>query len=55
MLAALEGAFVLARAQRTTEPLRVAGELAAAAVQNAIEEVRDASGGRGGASPAPSA
>lgn len=43
MLAALEGAFVLARAQRTTEPLKVAGELAAAAVQRAIDE-RDGSG-----------
>ena len=27
MIAALEGAFVLARAQRSTEPLEVAGEL----------------------------
>jgi AcrR family transcriptional regulator len=32
MLAALEGAFVLARAARSTEPLQVAGELAASAV-----------------------
>jgi len=38
MLAALEGAFVLARAQRSTEPLRIAGELAAAAVETALEE-----------------
>jgi AcrR family transcriptional regulator len=37
MLAALEGAFVLARALRSTEPLAVAGELTAAAVQAAIE------------------
>src|SRR6202050_5397962 len=37
MLAALEGAFVLARAMRTTEPLRIAGELVAQAVQAAIE------------------
>jgi AcrR family transcriptional regulator len=37
MLAALEGAFVIARAQRTTEPLRVAGELVAASVQAALE------------------
>ena len=36
MLAALEGAFVLARAQRDTEPLRVAGELTAAAVEQAL-------------------
>ena len=38
MLSALEGAFVLARAQRSTEPLRVAGELAAAAVEAALPE-----------------
>jgi AcrR family transcriptional regulator len=40
MLAALEGAFVLARALRTTEPLQIAGELAANAVQAAIDEER---------------
>jgi hypothetical protein len=33
LLAALEGAFVLARAMRTTEPLEVAGEMAARAVE----------------------
>ncbi len=38
MLAALEGAFVLARALRSTEPVEVAGELAAAAVQAALVE-----------------
>jgi AcrR family transcriptional regulator len=38
MLAALEGAFVLARATRSVEPLRVAGELAAAAVEAALAE-----------------
>jgi AcrR family transcriptional regulator len=38
MLNALEGAFVLARAGRTTEPLRVAGELVAAAVETALGE-----------------
>jgi AcrR family transcriptional regulator len=38
MLAALEGAFVLARATRSTEPLRIAGELAAAAVEHALAE-----------------
>jgi hypothetical protein len=38
MLCALEGAFVLARAQRSTEPLRVAGELVAGAVAQAIAE-----------------
>jgi AcrR family transcriptional regulator len=36
MLAALEGAFVLARAARSTEPLAVAGELAASGVQAAL-------------------
>jgi AcrR family transcriptional regulator len=36
MLAALEGAFVLARALRTTEPLEIAGELVAAAVESAL-------------------
>jgi AcrR family transcriptional regulator len=36
LLCALEGAFVLARAQRSTEPLRVAGELCAAQVQRAL-------------------
>jgi AcrR family transcriptional regulator len=36
MLAALEGAFVLARALRSTEPLDVAGELVANAVQAAL-------------------
>jgi AcrR family transcriptional regulator len=37
MIAALEGAFVLARASRTTEALSVAGELTAAAVKRALE------------------
>jgi AcrR family transcriptional regulator len=37
MIAALEGAFVLARATRTTESLWVAGELAAAATQRALD------------------
>jgi AcrR family transcriptional regulator len=41
MLAALEGAFVLARAQRSTKPLQVAGELSAAAVKAAVEEATD--------------
>jgi AcrR family transcriptional regulator len=36
MIAALEGAFVLARALRTTEPLEVAGELVARAVETAL-------------------
>jgi AcrR family transcriptional regulator len=38
MLAALEGAFVLARALRSTEPLEVAGELAARRVEAALGE-----------------
>jgi AcrR family transcriptional regulator len=38
MLAALEGAFVLARAARSTEPLEVAGKLAAAAVEAALRK-----------------
>jgi AcrR family transcriptional regulator len=42
MIAALEGAFVLARALRSTEPLELAGELAAGAVQAAIDAARAA-------------
>jgi AcrR family transcriptional regulator len=38
MVAALEGAFVLARALRSTEPLEVAGEVIAQTVQRAIDE-----------------
>ncbi len=38
MLSALEGAFVLARATRSTEPLEIAGKMAAAAVQRALRE-----------------
>jgi AcrR family transcriptional regulator len=37
MLCALEGAFVLARAQRSTEALEVAGELIAARVSAALD------------------
>jgi AcrR family transcriptional regulator len=37
MLCALEGAFVLARGLRSTEPLDLAGELAARAVADAFE------------------
>jgi AcrR family transcriptional regulator len=37
MLCALEGAFVLARAARSTEPLEVAGELMAARAAQALE------------------
>ena len=36
MISALEGAFMLARASRSTEALAVAGELMAAAVQRAL-------------------
>ena len=36
MLCALEGAFVLARALRSTEPLEIAGELTARAVEEAL-------------------
>jgi AcrR family transcriptional regulator len=35
-LAALEGAFVLSRAQRTTDPLHIAGATIAAAVRDAL-------------------
>ena len=38
MLGALEGAFVLARSLRTTEPLDVAGEMVAATVRAALDE-----------------
>ena len=38
LLAGLEGAFVLCRATRRTEPLEVVGEAAAAAVSAAVEE-----------------
>lgn len=40
LLTALEGAFVLARALRSTEPLEIAGELVANAVQTALDEAR---------------
>jgi AcrR family transcriptional regulator len=36
MIAGLEGAFVLARAWRSKEPLRIAGEVAARAVEEAL-------------------
>jgi AcrR family transcriptional regulator len=36
MIAALEGAFVLARAGRTTEPLRIAGAMVAQSVRDAL-------------------
>jgi AcrR family transcriptional regulator len=40
MLASLEGAFVLARALRSTEPVEVAGAEAAAAVRDALAKRR---------------
>lgn len=40
MLASLEGAFVLARALRTTEPIEVAGATAAASMREAIAAQR---------------
>ena len=39
MIVALEGAFVLARATKSTESLSIAGELAAAATQRALDEL----------------
>ena len=41
-IAALEGAFILSRALRTTEPLTVAGEGAAARMQAALDARADA-------------
>ncbi len=38
MFCALEGAFILARAQRTTAPLSTAGEMAARAVEDALAQ-----------------
>ena len=40
MIAALEGAFVLARATRSTEPMEVAGAMASAALKAALQESR---------------
>jgi AcrR family transcriptional regulator len=40
MLAALEGAFVLARALRSTEPLTTAGEMVATTVERALAQQR---------------
>lgn len=42
MIAGLEGAFVLARAWRSKEPLRIAGEVAARAVEDALAEAAKA-------------
>jgi AcrR family transcriptional regulator len=39
MIAALEGAFVLARATRSTEPLAIAGTLVAEATERALDEL----------------
>lgn len=38
MIAGLEGAFVLARAWRSTEPLRIAGDVAARALEAALAD-----------------
>jgi len=46
LLCSLEGAFVLARAQRSTEALEVAGAAAAASVRAAMPARRTGSGGR---------
>jgi AcrR family transcriptional regulator len=46
LLASLEGAFVLARAQRSTEPLRVAGAAASAAMREAVAAQRSRRRGR---------
>ena len=59
ILASLEGAFVLARALRSTEPLLAAGEDAAAAVRSALSrrsrraqrQPRSAAAQRGGSRP----
>jgi AcrR family transcriptional regulator len=40
MLCLLEGAFVLSRAMRSTDPLEIAGETATAAVRKALPEAR---------------
>ncbi len=48
MFCSLEGAFVLARAQRSTEPLELAGAGAAAALRDALGA---RGGGRGGRRP----
>jgi AcrR family transcriptional regulator len=40
MIAALEGAFVLARATRSTEPMDVAGAMASTALKAALQESR---------------
>jgi AcrR family transcriptional regulator len=44
MIAALEGAFVLARALRDPEPLHAAGASAAAAVRQALDQAADSRG-----------
>jgi AcrR family transcriptional regulator len=46
MFAALEGAFVLARASRSTAPLKIAGEQAAATVQAALVDAAAEAAGR---------
>ena len=53
MLAALEGAFVLARALRSTEPLQVAGDLAARRVEEELGRGPTQELGRGPTPPQP--
>jgi AcrR family transcriptional regulator len=51
MLAALEGAFVLARALRSTEPLDIAGEISASAVRAALDQSAAVPSGKRPAAP----
>jgi hypothetical protein len=39
MLAALEGAFVLSRALRSTEPVEIAGQASVGAIEAALKEL----------------
>lgn len=48
MLSALEGAFVLSRALRDTEPLRLAGEAVVASIRQVLERIDDMSRQPGG-------
>lgn len=52
IISALEGAFVLCRAQRSVEPMRAAGRMAANAV---VQPLTPVSGPRGGRTPRPTA
>ncbi len=50
MLAGLEGAFVLSRALRSTEPVEVAGAAAVASIEAALREIGDPATGLAGGS-----